>query len=358
MASNMQATVDSTGRGDTADVGLLNTPASKGDKGEKGEKKREASSPLLPEAALQEKKTRHESGSSTSSKSQADKYEDSINEMSVDLVTESDPDGNTQVHILSRPLLPDDIIQIATELRSMMMPEIKSVVRDAVKEATHSLTVEVQHLQVENERLRNANTDLIRRLEIVEGENDNLEQYTRRNTLRISGIPEETDEETDKIVLHLASNLGVGLSDNDIDRSHRVGVPGRVGTAPGAKRKDRDIIVKFTRYNARNKLYQKRKELRSIPVMNSVFINEDLTRKRSKLLYDARLLARAKLLKAAYSSDGKILVRDNEGSRHLIRSVSDLNKFGNVENAKKQLERRRSPQSVMPSTSDGASLVS
>lgn len=315
---------------EVAEGGQMSTPGAKGDK------KREATSPLLPETALQEKKTRHDSENSTSSQSHMDALQGTVNEMSVD--PDPDTEGSAHIHLLSQPLFPNDILQIATELRSMMMPEIKSVVHDAVKEATQSLRDEIKNLTSENDQLKNANNALEKRLTVMENENDNLEQYSRRNTLRISGIPEETDEETDSIVLHLASNLGVDLSDSDIDRSHRVGKFNdreRADEAPRARRRDRDIIVKFARYNARNKLYQKRKELRSIPVMTSIFINEDLTKKRSKLLFNARILARAKLLKAAYSSDGKIFVRDAEDTRYLIKCDSDISKFGDVEEAKK-----------------------
>ena len=66
--------------------------------------------------------------------------------------------------------------------------------------------------------------------------------------------------------------------------------------------------MKFSTYNARNRLYQQCKDLRDIPA--NMFINEDLTKKRSKLLFSARTLASADLLKAVYSTDGKILIRD------------------------------------------------
>lgn len=79
-----------------------------------------------------------------------------------------------------------------------------------------------------------------------------------------------------------------------------------------------------------------------------------MTKQRSKLLFNARILARAKLLKAAYSSDGKIFVRDAEDTRYLIKCDSDISKFGDVEEAKKLIERMRATQSASQSTSDGA----
>ena len=62
-------------------------------------------------------------------------------------------------------------------------------------------------------------------------EKDSLEQYSRRNSLRIAGIPEEEGEETDKIVLGLAANLNIELNQTEIDRSHHVGKPVPTGLA-------------------------------------------------------------------------------------------------------------------------------
>ena len=52
---------------------------------------------------------------------------------------------------------------------------------------------------------------------------DSLEQYSRRNCLRISPVPEVSSESTDDIVKTVAKTTGVTLPDNAIDRSHRVG---------------------------------------------------------------------------------------------------------------------------------------
>ena len=43
-----------------------------------------------------------------------------------------------------------------------------------------------------------------------------LEQYGRRNILRVSGIPKSENEDTDDIIHHLASDIGVPMSSSDI----------------------------------------------------------------------------------------------------------------------------------------------
>lgn len=58
------------------------------------------------------------------------------------------------------------------------------------------------------------------------------------------------------------------------------------------------------------------------------YLNEDLTKFRSEILFEARSLRRARKLNSAYSSDGKLFVRDLEDRRHQISSLDDLVKFG------------------------------
>ncbi|CAH1272871.1 Hypp4982 [Branchiostoma lanceolatum] len=77
---------------------------------------------------------------------------------------------------------------------------------------------------------------------------DNLEQYSRRNCVIISGIPESPGERsTDNSVLSVANDklkCDPQLTINDIDRSHRLGKPRGDG-------KPRPIIAKFCSYRSK-----------------------------------------------------------------------------------------------------------
>ncbi|VDI31329.1 Hypothetical predicted protein, partial [Mytilus galloprovincialis] len=62
--------------------------------------------------------------------------------------------------------------------------------------------------------------------EELEWKNDDLEQYTRRQSIRIAGIPEIFFESTDDEVLKFSNDvLNSQLEPGEIDRSHRVGPP-------------------------------------------------------------------------------------------------------------------------------------
>ena len=61
-----------------------------------------------------------------------------------------------------------------------------------------------------------------------------------------------------------------------------------------------------------------------------IYINEDLTKPRNKLLLKARKMVKAGNFKSAWSSDGNILVRDKDDEKHRILTESDLAAFGPV----------------------------
>ncbi|MEW8546212.1 MAG: hypothetical protein AB2693_22060, partial [Candidatus Thiodiazotropha sp.] len=211
------------------------------------------------------------------------------------------------------------------------IPDIKMIVQEAVQTAvtavTDAMNLKMEQLAADNVVLRKDNANLEKlcvhletKVAKLEASNDALEQYSRRNSVRISGIPQTEQENTDKIVLDIAKSMDVPLVITDIDRSHRVG---------SDRNSRRDILVKFVSYRARQSLLTVRKKLRNTEGMKNIFINEDLTANRSKLLFDARRLVKAKVLKSAYSADGRILVRDFADRRYLIQNDADIIKHGN-----------------------------
>ena len=61
----------------------------------------------------------------------------------------------------------------------------------------------------------------------------------------MSGLKDEENENTDDLILKIASAVGSDIMLSDTDRTHRVGNP------KGARGRPRDIIVKFATYRSR-----------------------------------------------------------------------------------------------------------
>lgn len=72
------------------------------------------------------------------------------------------------------------------------------------------------------------------------------------------------------------------------------------------------------------------KKLRKNSETRHIIINEDLTKYRDRLLYLCRQLCRERKLKQAWTSNGKISVRDFGDRTYAIRKESDLAPFGHV----------------------------
>ena len=179
----------------------ISTPGGKVDiKKTKQKKKREATSPPIPDVTVMEKKTRHVTGDGASALVPDDEIHEDVVPLTLD-DSDGNPGGSGRIHMLSHPLDPDDIIRIARELGSLMLPEVKSAVIEAVKEATAPLQTQIDVLKSDTRQLEDENVDLKSRVDELEKKvstnEDNidiLEPYSRSNTLRISGIPEEPNE--------------------------------------------------------------------------------------------------------------------------------------------------------------------
>ena len=165
-----------------------------------------------------------------------------------------------------------------------------------------------QHTRV-IDQLRAENTEL--RVEL-----DDLQQYSRRNAVRISGIPQpdnEKPQDLQKAVVKLIKeDMKVELLDRDICRMHRVGRP----TPPSDKHPNglpRQIILKFTCYAVRRKVMKARRNLKDLSGHPyRIYINEDLTRKRAHLAQLARAAKVERKIKDTWVLDGKIFVILND----------------------------------------------
>ena len=66
------------------------------------------------------------------------------------------------------------------------------------------------------------------RSKVLEESIDQQGQYSRRNCLLIHGVEENSNEDTDKLVLNIVNNdLEIDLTEVAIDRTHRIGTQKR-----------------------------------------------------------------------------------------------------------------------------------
>lgn len=159
---------------------------------------------------------------------------------------------------------------------------------------------------------------------------DREEQYSRRCSLRIAGLKVHKDESTDDAVLRLASVIKASTEQYDISRSHFTKGKQHNGAKP--------IIIRFTSYRARLDFITKRKALRilakdiadgtadpSLNEFSNIFINEDLTSRRLKLLMRARKCVKDKKIWSVWTNDGNLWYKVKEnGELERINDENDL----------------------------------
>jgi exosome complex exonuclease DIS3/RRP44 len=157
----------------------------------------------------------------------------------------------------------------------------------------------------------------------MENEVDSLEQYSRRNSIRITGLVESTEPPEDiyEVVLGFFKDdngLNCNVDINDIDRAHRVGQK---------KQQNRPVLVKFASYQTKQLILKSRRNLRENNDYENVYINEDLTKLRSELLYKTRRLKNQGKISECWSFDGKILIKTLDGKIKPVQSSLILEKM-------------------------------
>ena len=157
---------------------------------------------------------------------------------------------------------------------------------------------------------------------------DNLEQYTRRNSLEFHGVPENSYESTKQAILKIAAALEVQVSPSDIEISHKL------------RRKNNNsvIIAKFCSHKVKTSLYKARIKLKNTKAADLypgfasavrskdwLFINKNLTNNRRHLLDSANQRRRDGCITSVWTMDGKVYVKTfPDGNPTRIFSENDL----------------------------------
>nr|KAG5701922.1 hypothetical protein BaRGS_014987 [Batillaria attramentaria] len=153
---------------------------------------------------------------------------------------------------------------------------------------------------------------------------DELEQYSRRNNIRISDIPETDGEDTDDLIIAIGNEIGVTITEEMIHRSHRVGKKGDDFCRP--------IICKFTSYRYKQRLFKEKKKLANVDAKQlfperswrrrrtsqrpsyttraepkiKIYLNDDLTKTRAEIASKARKMKSDGALQDTWVRDGTV----------------------------------------------------
>ena len=152
--------------------------------------------------------------------------------------------------------------------------------------------------------------NLQRNLLLMRYENDRLEQHNRRETIKVVGLKEEEGEDTEQKVLGVFKAVGADITPADVSLVHRTGDRKRkarpilVRFVSRKKRKARPILVRFVSRKKRKEVMQKKKVLKDKREYAGVYVFDDLTTLRAKMLY--YLKKKVPVVENAWTIDGRI----------------------------------------------------
>lgn len=97
---------------------------------------------------------------------------------------------------------------------------------------------------------------------------------------------------------------------------------------PTAHRKTQpstNILVRFASRNARDRVFYAKRALKG----TNIFISEQLTSRNAFLYKEARAARTADRIKQTWTTNGNVIVKDNQGTIHRVRSVAELESYCN-----------------------------
>ena len=157
---------------------------------------------------------------------------------------------------------------------------------------------------------------------------DHIEQYTRKKSLEFHGVPESAYTSTEEAVIKIANAVEVPVVAEDIEISHKLNTRG-----------SKAIIAKLINHKVKSSLYRARVKLKNVTLSdlfpgatyasaaqsNRIFINENLTSYRRRIMSRANEKRRDGELLSVWSLDGTIFVKTSpEGRPIKFSELEDL----------------------------------
>jgi len=199
---------------------------------------------------------------------------------------------------------------------------------DASNKLNEELGKRLQVVEKENKMLLAENTELRGAVVSLQARMRDMEQYSRRSNVEISGVPETENEDLDAVLQDVAAAVGVEYDKDRVVAAHRVPSFNKKRTPP--------IIVRFSTYRERDAWLAAFKHVRPLTARQinasfntaQVYLNEHISPENKLLLSKTKKVARSKNYEYIWCKEGKIFVRKANGSPcKKIENECDLGKL-------------------------------
>lgn len=213
-----------------------------------------------------------------------------------------------------------DDFRTSVEFLSKSMDEAK-VIMTAIRK-------DYADLKKQNEELRLKNGELTETVDNLKERVRELEQYSRRNNIEISGVPATAKENTLALVKDIGAAIGQQVEESQLMAAHRV--------PSFNSRRDPSLVIQFQNRMVRDKWLSSYREKRTLLAnevnpnftANRVFINEHLSQENKLFLRKLKLKCKDSGFKYVWFREGKFFIRKSDGEKcHRVVKLQDLGKF-------------------------------
>ena len=197
-----------------------------------------------------------------------------------------------------------DLLSALSKVESNLMEDTTNLKGEVI----NLKDIIIKNLKDENKRLKAKVNVLENQIVDLEIQNNNADQYSHRNNVDISGIPQSvSDNQLQEKVVDLLKVIDVSITTNEIETCHRLG-----------KKKKNAIVRVFNRKHCLKALRNKKKlksiDKNAIGIPNAnLFISENLSPANSKLAFNCRKLRRDGETEKCYTINGIVhIVKNNK----------------------------------------------
>lgn len=204
-----------------------------------------------------------------------------------------------------------------TEVDNMASQETLNKILKCVEKSNEGIAIlnsKFDNIDREVNKLKSVTLKNTLEIDTINKKIDNMEQYTRNNNIRIFGLQEKPNENTQELILNIIKEkLKINnIIPGDIEKSFRIGKPNE---------KPRAIFVKFKSHQNKINVYGNKSKLKG----TKITIREDLTKQRIKILNE-KIEKYGK--KNVWTLDGKIKWIENGTKHTTILEKQTVNETG------------------------------
>ena len=167
--------------------------------------------------------------------------------------------------------------------------------------------------------------DLESKVISLESDHNSLEQYGGMNNIEICGILGSfPDQNLERKVIKILAGIDFSVSTNDIEVCYRMG---------SSVNDSRRIITRFTNIKFEEKAFLNRSKLRKITSTSlnySIFTNENLTLRNSKIAFLFRKLKRADHIEKTFTRNGTVHASIPDIQRRKVLKIHHLKDLFNI----------------------------